>query len=258
MSDREEPSEPAGPAADGEPDPDSPRRTAAPAIAVDERGETGEPEIGDPFIYGVLDQLLTGFVAPAYADELARAREDYESRRGRVREDEELWEAWTQAFLEWYALEWLEHPGGPPAARELAATSHARSAAALRAWLRSQRALVVVETVRPARVRVRDLLGGAQFEVVEQRSLHGVEQGDAAEVRLVGFEGQVRFGRTFLFHPSGAGEAVEEAVQQLAGQGRSPGEILDRCAALRLRSERYRHVNARRIYRAATDDLPAE
>ena len=125
----------------------------------------------------------------------------------------------------------------------------------LRAWLRSQRALVVIGRHQPGRVPARDLCRGAQFEVSEPRSLHGVEPGDVVEVRLIGFEGHVRFGRTFLYHPSGTAAAIEERVAQLRGQGRSAEEILDHVAALRLRTERYRHVDPVRLYRAATEEL---
>jgi hypothetical protein len=212
-----------------------------------------EEHPGDALLYRVADDLFHQLGADD-SGELAGARERYEERRGRVRQDEELWEPWTQAFLECFAFEW-EGAGGPPGARALAGESDPRRAAALRAWLRSQRALVVIGRHQPGRVPARDLCRGAQFEVSEPRSLHGVEPGDVVEVRLIGFEGQVRFGRTFLYHPTGTAAAIEERVVQLRGQGRSTEEILDHVAALRLRTERYRHVDPVRLYRAATEEL---
>ncbi|HWM85172.1 MAG TPA: hypothetical protein VNO33_05020 [Kofleriaceae bacterium] len=211
---------------------------------------------GDPLLYRVADDLFHQLGVDD-AGELARGRELYEERRGRVRQDEELWESWTQGFLEWFTFD-RERDAEPPALRALASESDPRRAAALRAWLRSQRALVVIGSHRPGRVRVRDLCGGAVFDVSERRSLYGVEDGDVAEVRLIGFEGQVRFGRAFLYHPTGTGQAIEERVAQLRGQGRRTADILDHCAALRLRTERYRHVDPVRLYRAATEELPPE
>ena len=206
----------------------------------------------DPDLYGAMDRLMASFTAEALVPEVSRAREVYESRRGLVREDEELWDLWSQIFVEWFALEWS---GGEDAARILAAAPDGREAGTLRAWLRSQRALVEVLTMRPGAVRVRDLLRGGLFEVAEKRSLHGVDAGDIAEVRLVGFEGRVRFGRTFLFHPTGTRAVIEEQVAQRLAQGLSPEDILDHCAQLRLRTERYRHVDPVRVYRAAADEL---
>lgn len=215
-----------------------------------------DSSVGDPTLYGVMDRLMASFTSEELVPEVSRAREQYETRRGLVREDEELWELWSQIFVEWFALEWTG--GGdarPPAARMLERTPEGKDAATLRAWLRSQRALVEILAMRPGVVRVRDLLRGGLFEVAEKRSLHGVDTGDIAEVRLIGFDGQVRFGRTFLFHPSGARAVIEEQIAQRLAQGLSPEEILDHCAQLRLRTERYRHVDPVRVYRAANEEL---
>ena len=229
---------------------ETPDRTAAAGVWEDEAP-------ADPYLYGVLDALIQEFHDSTLAAELASARETFDARRGKVREDEEMWETWSQVFLEWFALEWRGEDGTaePPEARALRREEDERRAAALRAWLRSQMSLVVIAAIRPGRVRVRDLLRGALFEVAEQRSLHGVEIGDVAEVRLIGFEGRVRFGRTFLFHPSSTRQVIEEQVPQLIAQGRTVDEVLAHCAQLRLRTERYRHVDPARLYRAATEEL---
>jgi hypothetical protein len=223
-------------------------------MSTDPRFAGDEPP-GDPFLYSVIDQLVASFGAPELAPELARAREDYETRRGKVRQEEELWEVWSQIFLEWFALEWPGELTAPPAARALSRETDERTRTALEAWLRSQRALIEVIALRPGIVRVRDLLRGGLFEVAEQRSLHGVGAGDIAEVRLVGFDGRVRFGRTFLFHPSGTRAVLAEQVEQRLAQGATPEGILDQVAALRLRTDRYRHVDPIRLYRAATEEL---
>jgi hypothetical protein len=68
----------------------------------------------------------------------------------------------------------------------------------------------------------------------------------------------VRFGRTFLYHPSGTGPAIEEQVAQMRAQGRTLADIVDHCAALLLRTDRYRHVDPVRLYRAASEELPAD
>jgi hypothetical protein len=216
----------------------------------------GEGTPTDPKLYGVMDRLMASFAAPELASEVSAARELYEQKRGLVREDEELWDLWSQIFVEWFALEWKggEDPR-PPAARLLDRDRDGREAATLRAWLRSQRALVEVLSLRPGLVRVRDLLRGGLFEVSEQRSLHGVDTGHIAEVRLIGHDSQVRFGRTFLFHPIGTRQALIDQVAQLIAQGQSPEEILDHSAQLRLRTERYRHVDPVRLYQAASEEL---
>ncbi|HEY0987334.1 MAG TPA: hypothetical protein VGD80_09800, partial [Kofleriaceae bacterium] len=59
------------------------------------------------------------------------ARREYEERRGRVHQDDDLWEPWSAAFVEWYVVERVG-PGAarPPAAatsRELAAAGDPRA-----------------------------------------------------------------------------------------------------------------------------------
>ena len=215
---------------------------------------------GDSLLYRVADDLFHQLGDGAGDGQaLPAARRLYEQRRGQVRQDEELWEPWTQAFLEWFAFEWEgAERSGPPARRVLAAETDERRAAALRAWLRSQRALVSLGRQRGGRIRVRDILRGGVFDVDEPRALHGVDAGDVAEVRLIGFEGHVRFGRTFLFHPTGTAEAIEERVGQLRAQSRAPEDVLDHIAAVRVRTDRYRHVDPVRLYRAATEELPPD
>ncbi|HVW19080.1 MAG TPA: hypothetical protein VHB30_12615, partial [Solirubrobacteraceae bacterium] len=46
-------------------------------------------------------------------------------------------------------------------------------------------------------------------------SYDGVEVGDVAELRLVGVAGEVRFGRTFIYHPKSARAAIVERTRAL-------------------------------------------
>ncbi len=209
------------------------------------------------FIEELVDELVERFGSGAHADDIAAARKQYDDRRGRVFEDETLWEEWTRAFLEWYVVERVP-PGDelPPVARALAGETDPVRAAAMRALLTSHRSLYEVRALKPAGVHLVDVLGGAEFSVSEERALHGVSPGDVAELRLIGFDGAVLFGRTFLFHPSGTREAIISHARRIANDGGERRDVIDYCASLRIRCERYRHVSAARIYEAATSDFP--
>jgi hypothetical protein len=93
-----------------------------------------------------------------------------------------------------------------------------------------------------------DLLGGAQFVVSEQRALHGVEVGDVAELRLVGVGSEVRFGRTFIYHPRVARPAIVERARALLAKGGSRRDVIDHIAQLRVQLTRYRHMSPARVY----------
>ncbi len=227
--------------------------SSSPSIVVPE--SVGADGSSIAFLYRTFDDMIAYFGAREDESDLATAHESYEQYRGRVFEDEELWENWSQAFLEWYALG--KHGAETsPIVEYLASLNpddklYPRRRAALSAWLTSQRSLYEIRALNAGRVELLDILGGGWFAVAEQRALAGVSVGDVAELRLVGFEGDVRFGRTFLFHPPDTREAVLTQAERIRGLGGSKDDIVDYCASLRIRCERYRHVTPRRVYESA-------
>jgi hypothetical protein len=68
----------------------------------------------------LLDRVIEELYARHTSDTEAAgiARREYEERRGRVHQEDELWEAWSAAFVEWYVVERVA-PGArlPPAAQ---------------------------------------------------------------------------------------------------------------------------------------------
>jgi len=172
-------------------------------------------------------------------------------RRGKVHQDDELWEAWSAAFVEWFVVERVA-PGQelPPAAlsfKELAAADDPRAAIA-GALVTSHRSLYEVCAMPRGRIELLDLLGGAEIHVNEQRQLHGVEVGDVAELRLIGVAGEVRFGRTFIYHPKTARAAIVERARAMLAKGAARRDVIDQIAQLRVQVTRYRHMPAARVY----------
>jgi len=202
----------------------------------------------------VTEELYARHTADAEA--AAVARHDYESRRGKVHQDDELWEAWSAAFVEWYVVERVA--GGtagdgqrvPPAVatyRELSASGDPR-AAIVRALITSHRSLYEIVAMPPGRIELVDVLGGAAIHVAEQRTLHGVEIGDVAELRLVGVGGAVQFGRTFIYHPKAARAAIVDRARAMLAKGIARRDVIDEIAQLRTLSSRYRHMPPARVY----------
>ena len=201
----------------------------------------------------LLDEVIETLYARHTADPDAAsvARREYEERRGKVHQEDELWEPWSAAFVEWYVVERIA-PGDtqPPAARtyrELAAAGDSRAAAA-RALVTSQRSLFEIRAMTRGRIELLDLLGGAVFNVDEQRALHGVEVGDVAELRLIGLAGEVRFGRTFIYHPKVARAAIVERARAMLADGSTRRDVIDHIAQLRVNVTRYRHMPVARVY----------
>jgi hypothetical protein len=196
----------------------------------------------------VTEELYARHTADVEAAAVARA--EYEQRRGKVHQDDELWEAWSAAFVEWFVVERVGEGGLPPAAmtyRELEAAGDPR-AAIVGALVTSHRSLFEVCAMPRGRIELLDLLGGAEIHVNEQRQLHGVEVGDVAELRLVGVGGEVRFGRTFVYHPKTARAAIVERARAMLAKGAARRDVIDQIAQLRVQVTRYRHMPAARVY----------
>jgi hypothetical protein len=200
----------------------------------------------------LLDRVTEELYARHTADPEAAgvARREYEERRGKVHQDDELWEAWSAAFVEWYVVERVA-PGGalPPAAQTYRELDPADPRApVVKALVTSHRSLFEVRSMARGRVELLDLLGGAELGVDEQRALHGVEVGDVAELRLIGVAGEVRFGRTFVYHPKSARGAIVDRARALLGKGATRRDVIDQIAQLRVQVTRYRHMPAARVY----------
>jgi hypothetical protein len=200
----------------------------------------------------LLEQVIEELYARHTADTEAAglARREYEERRGKVHQDDELWEPWSAAFVEWYIVERVGAGGVPPAlvtAREMRDAGDER-ADLVSALVTSHRSLFEVTAMKPGRIEVVDLLGGSELHVVEQRALHGVDVGDVAELRLVGARGEVRFGRTFIYHPKAARGAIVERARAMLSRGSSRRDVIDQIAQLRVQVTRYRHMAPARVY----------
>lgn len=197
----------------------------------------------------VIETLYTRHTADT--DAASVARREYEERRGKVHQEDELWEPWSAAFVEWYVVERVAPGDTQPAAartyRELAAAGDPRADAA-RALVTSQRSLFEIRAMTRGRIELLDLLGGAVFNVDEQRALHGVEVGDVAELRLIGLAGEVRFGRTFIYHPKVARAAIVERARAMLASGSTRRDVIDHIAQLRVQVTRYRHMSVARVY----------
>src|ERR1043166_3540575 len=201
----------------------------------------------------LLDEVIEILYARHTTDAEAAsiARREYEERRGKVHQEDELWEPWSAAFVEWYVVERIaageRHPPAARTYRELAAAGDPR-AAVVRALVTSQRSLFEIRAIARGRIELLDLLGGAVFHVDEQRALHGVEVGDVAELRLVGMPGEIQFGRTFIYHAKAARTAIVDRARAMLAGGSTRRDVIDHIAQLRVQVTRYRHMPVARVY----------
>ncbi|HEY4178841.1 MAG TPA: hypothetical protein VGM90_18470 [Kofleriaceae bacterium] len=194
----------------------------------------------------ITDELYARHTADA--DAASAARKEYEERRGKVHQDDELWEPWSAAFVEWFVIERVAPGQKFPAAHASLAGADDERAGVIRALLTSQRSLFEVRSLK-GRIELLDLLGGAVFSLEVTRPLDGVEVGDVAELRLVGLpSGDVCFGRTFIYHPKAARAAIVERARAMLAKDSTRRDVIDHIAQLRVQVTRYRHMAPARVY----------
>jgi hypothetical protein len=197
------------------------------------------------------DGLVERFTGDAYKNEVARARGEYDERTGRVFEEDELYEARTLAFLEWYVLSWPVVGVGRPSV-EIAIGdpwgAGDETQQAWRAWARSHLSVFGVTELGEGEVELEDLVGGGRFLVDERRRLHGVSEGDVLTARLIGWRDKIRFGRTFTYHPAAAWKAIEQNAARRRSGGASRQDIVAEVEAQRVKALRYKHVAPEKLY----------
>jgi len=198
-----------------------------------------------------LDGLVDRFGQGRWAEATVAARARFADRTGRVFEEDEIFEARTVAFLEWYVLEDPAPEGQTPVATALAEETDEVQAAVLRALATSHRSLFAVAALDDGSVVLDDLWGGCRFAVDERRRLHGVSRGDIIEARLIGWRGRVRFGRTFAFHPAAARAAIVGHLARIRAEGGTRADAVDFIAALQVKALRWKHVEIVKVYAAA-------
>jgi hypothetical protein len=219
-------------------------------------GEAASKSGADLTVHGLIDRLVERYSSGPHKLTAMRAREEYFDRAGKVFDDDaELFEGRMASFLEWYVL---ERPFGStlsdlaPVVRALGepgwTDGERRGLAHLAS---SHRSLFELHSVADRVLEIEDLVGGARFSVTERRKTVGFSVGDVFEARVLWDGFLPIFGRTFLFHPPDAREAVLDAVERAVEGGVAREEILFQLSRHHIRWHRLGHLGAAKIYRDA-------
>ena len=194
-----------------------------------------------------IDQVATQFADCPSEGEIQRARAEYDTRRGRIYDDDELFESHMASFLEWFVLERTTDQGETPAVLALRKDA-AEQAELLRALAVSHRSLFEVSQQRPREVLLLDLIGDGRWRVDQEQPMDGLESGDILEGRLVPWQGRVVFGPVFCFHPRPARGCIMKLIEQDRREGALGPDLVFDLAEMRLRFSRFRNIAVDHIY----------
>jgi hypothetical protein len=185
-------------------------------------------------------------------EEMVAARADFFRQSGEVHDDEPSYDAFMDAFVDWYLFDRPMAAFGTPAQRFLKEQGGVMAPDELRpfdAFQRTRPGLFRLESLREGEVRVKDLATRERIVVVERRKMVGVDKGDIFHARLIPMEDGQYFTGMPLFHPS----SVRRQVMKVANHARRQGTpaFAEACRNLmlrRLKVDRYKRVAPPTLY----------
>ncbi len=195
---------------------------------------------------------LQRFADEAFHAELVASRVEYFSVLGKVNDDDEFFEAHLERFLDWFLFE-----------RKLEATEYSplehfievRGAdlpperlAVYEGLLKNVHSLFQIKKTVKNGLYLRDLLTKAKY-FVESDVPAAFTKGDLFEARLLPIEDEWHFSKGYIFHPPSTIKAILKRVKKIDVADMDACRAFIRELAIRrLRSDRYKHVDAIQFY----------
>jgi hypothetical protein len=209
---------------------------------------SSQPEPAAQLTVGpVIERLAAIYTTSPWITEMERARQEYDAARGRVYDDDELFEAHIAGFLEWYVLERPLPDGQPPVVVALREAGVAEERQ-LRALALSYRSVFEVVDTFAGELLLSDLVSDGLWRVDQDPPLDGIDPGDIFEARLIPWASRVVFGQAFCFHPRQARESIHALLHAAELERKLRPEIVFALAEMRLRQSRFRNIAVEKIY----------
>jgi hypothetical protein len=202
-------------------------------------------------MYEHLDKLIELATAEGHLERVRDAKEQFFQATGNVYEEDDFYEARMRGFIEFYLFDYRGSQSVPNTIdlvlEEHGAELSAKEVDTFKKFRRGEHSIFELKKVKGDLLVVRNLWNRETFDVTERRQMHGVQKKDLFEARILPYEDHYFFSYAFVFHPK---EVRKFILKQLAAVEREY-ELLDaiqRLAYLRLKFDRYRGMDARRIY----------
>lgn len=198
-----------------------------------------------------LDELQR-FADEHYHADLLAARVEYFAGMGSVNEDDELFEAHLDRFLDWFLFErLLPHARISPLAAFIQTHQGQMPAENLRLYegfMENVHSLFMVLKTAKLGVHLRDLATKKKYFVTEEVP-NAFNKGQVFEARLLPLGDEWRFSKGYIFHPLTAAKAIQKKVKQLAArEGDTYRTFIRELALRRLKADRYKHIDAIQFY----------
>jgi hypothetical protein len=207
-----------------------------------------------------IDALLA-WATPMRDDIVTAKNEYFAATGGEVHEEDRCFEQRMQGFFNYYLFDRAGgHDGTTPVQRylrERGASLGGKDKDVLLGCTNSRLSLyeyrgrgTLLRRVPQGQVRVRDMVAGENFNVQERRQMHGLEEGDLFEARLVPVAGAFHFSSSFTYHPR---EVRSTILREIKLRRKAKGPVVARSLCwelerMSLQAERFKNVAIEAIY----------
>lgn len=207
--------------------------------------------------YHYLEKLIALGTGEAYLEAVRDAKARYFRGAGEVFEDDPFFEQRMNCFLEYYLFDYAAGPGGKSTTALVIERGRATLApdelVAFAGFDRGIHSIFEFRKKSGDLLHVTNLYDGEKYEVFERRTLAGLDKSDILEARLLPFGDRLHFSNAFVFHPKEVKKFVVTELKTFKEQGHpKPTPVVHRLAYLRLKFDRFRRVDAAKIYSRET------
>lgn len=188
--------------------------------------------------------------------ELQLAKKEYIKRTGDLFETDASFERRIAIFLEWYILDRKIsfRPELTPA--ELFIMQYGKSmdennCNSYASLTRTELSIFEIISFKHEKIKVKNLLTGKKLLIFERRKPAGLEIGDILEARIIPFDDLFLFSDCYFCEPREARKEILAAAKKFRKTKSTENDkiaFVHQVEFLANRSERYKHINVRKIF----------
>lgn len=166
-----------------------------------------------------LNKIIEYTAGPELADEVHKAKTEYQGIVGNIFEDDPSFETRMASFLEWYTFDRImDGSTMTPLLAFIEKHKENCSSETLKTYenlTRGIHGIFIVKKIKPDHVVVLNLFDKTKNTVQEKQSEIIFRKNDVFEGRIVPYSGENHFTGAFCFHPQKALKVIKSGIDQL-------------------------------------------
>ena len=165
-----------------------------------------------------IDYLIKIATNPPYSNNLLAARQEYQKYAGDIFDDDKSYENQMALFLEWYIFDRIE-PAHDQTVLELIINNGKGETLDplknINEFISHIHGLFIIKKIKDHSVKVINLFGNKQYDVVEPSGKLYFSKNSIFEGRLLTYENSYYFTGNFCFHPEGSKKFIKSEIKKI-------------------------------------------